>query len=249
VVERWALKRADGIFGPSYNIAQYVEKDIKRKVDVIESPYIHESLKMDTTLYTQILNEKKYLLFMGRLSIAKGILSIAEILKDLLNMFPYLHFVFIGKEQMKYQGKAIMDFIRDKAGENRDRVIYPGRVQHSQLYPIIRNSQAVVLPSLIDNFPNVCLEAMALKQIVIGTSGTSFEQLIKDKYSGFLCEPNNPKSLIKVISEVLDLPVEKRREIGENAFKRVSELTPGKVVTKLVRYYDKIVSERQGDRL
>ena len=248
VVERWALKRADGIFGPSYNIAKYVQEDIKKKVDVIESPYFHENLELDTTLYNQLLKGKKYLLFMGRLSIAKGVLIIAEILKDLFKMFPYLNFVLIGKEQVKYQGKAIVDYIRDKAGEYKDRVIYPGRVPHSQLYPIIEYSQAVVLPSLIDNFPNVCLEAMALKQIVIGTKGTSFEQLIKDKTSGFLCEANDPQSLLEVISEVMNLPVEKKREIGENASKRISQLRPEKVVAGLVKYYDKIISKKtRGD--
>src|ERR1051326_7456438 len=51
-----------------------------------------------------------------------------------------------------------------------------------------RASASVVLPSLIDNLPNSCLEAMGLGRVVIGTKGTSFEELITDEANGFLIE-------------------------------------------------------------
>lgn len=63
-----ATKRADAIFAPSYNIARLTEQKIKRKVHVIESPFLIDTDKVDDTLYEQKLYGKKYFIFYGTLS-------------------------------------------------------------------------------------------------------------------------------------------------------------------------------------
>jgi glycosyltransferase involved in cell wall biosynthesis len=67
-----------------------------------------------------------------------------------------------------------------------ERLIVLERMPHRQLYPVIAGAHLVVLPSLIENLPNACLEAMGLGKVVIGTSGTGFDELISEERRDFL---------------------------------------------------------------
>lgn len=119
----------------------------------------------------------------------------------------------------------------------RHRAIYLEPMCHEKLYPILAKSIAVVLPSRIDNLPNTCLESMALKKIVIGTKGTSFEEIIDDGYNGFICKADCASSLLKSIETALSLTTEDRLTVGERAYQRVCQLKPEITIPKLIDYY------------
>jgi len=187
ILDRLALKRADSLYAPSRLLAQTIEKDSGRHIDVIESPFHLESWVLNDRIFHDLLSGKRYLLFFGAVGLLKGVAVIAEIIGDLLSQYEDLFFVFIGNDK-GYQGNSMMEHLWSQAGQNRGRVLYLGVMHHEYLYPIVQNAHAVVLPSLIDNLPNTCLESMALGKIVIGTRGASFEQLIEDGISGFLAE-------------------------------------------------------------
>jgi glycosyltransferase involved in cell wall biosynthesis len=235
-LELLSFRKADGIFGPSVNIAKEVEQVIQKKVQVIESPFILETTTIDNVIYDNFLKGKKYLLFFGSLGLLKGVGIISEILYDLLKKYHDLYFVFAGKDFY------MLDQIKTKAGEYYERVIYINKLPHSQLYPIISHANAVVLPSRVDNFPNTCLEAMAHRKVVIGTKDTSFEQLIIDGVSGFLCEKDNPADLLRTIEKTLVLSNHEMIRIGEKAYERILKLQPEIVVAELINYYHQIIS-------
>lgn len=239
-MELLSMKKADGVFGPSKVIANEIEKVIDEKVEIIETPFIIEEKENDSILYESNLKNKKYLLFFGTISLLKGAVLIGNIIYKLLDNYKDLYFVFVGKDSV-YNGKSVMDSIFENAGQFKNRVLYFGKLRHSELYPIIENSEVVVLPSRIDNFPNTCLEAMAYKKIVIGTKRTSFEQLIKDGVSGFLCNIDDEKELYKKIEVALKLDDNKKVEIGNKAYERIKELQPEKVVKQLLDYYDRCI--------
>ena len=110
---------------------------------------------------------------------------------------------------------------------------------HSQLYPVIAGAHFVVLPSLIDNSPNACLEAMGLGKVVIGTIGTSFDELIIDGVNGFLVPPADPESLAaKMISAWTDPGLAR---MAEAAKQRMQEFAPEKTVTSLLSYYSEVL--------
>lgn len=244
-MERRALHRADGVFGPSRVISALVEEDLGRPVEVIESPFIMDTGKTDDSLYRDRLEGREYLLYFGTLNVLKGVPTIAEVMRDLMERHPGLLFVFAGKEREGYRGMSMMDYVRQEAGEHRDRVIYLGKLRHDRLYPVLANARAVVLPSRIDNFPNTCLEAMAHRRVIVGTWGTSFEQLLVDGESGYLCEPDNPSSLFETIGKALSLTDAGRKAMGDRAWERVHELRPEKAVARLVAFYRKVM-ERAG---
>lgn len=239
-MERWASRNMDGIFAPSHVIADSFADDIKREVKVIETPFEMEIAEecWDYSLYDEKLNQKKYFLFFGRLSPDKGILAIVRSLHQLLEEHKDIFFVFAGDLSV-IDGENVLDILRNCGGEYKDRIIYLGSLRKEQLYPIIKNACGVLIPSLMDNLPNSCMEAMYLQKIVIGTKGTSLDQLIEDHVNGLLIEPDNDKMLINGVNEVLSMPMEVKQNLGENAFRRIERLRPEITIKELEEYYKK----------
>lgn len=235
-IERKALRRADAVFGPSRLVASLVERDIGRPVAVIESPFLLGPGQMDDRLFRENLAGKKYLLFFGSLSKLKGVHLIAEIIGELLSEHPEINFVFAGK-CFSFNGRPIIEHVRECAGTEKERVVYLGPLQHNQLYPVVANAYAVVLPSLIDNLPNTCIEAMAFKRVVVASRGASFEQLIDPGVSGFLCNNGSSSSLYSEIRQVLSLPADRYASVGISAGRRIDELKPERTVRELLAFY------------
>ena len=191
--ERLGAWRCNAVFGPSRNIADAFAKDIHRAVSVIESPFWNDCKNYDDCIYRERLSEKKYLLFIGRLHIEKGVLTIAEVIQCFLKANPEYQFVLCGEDGM-IDGRSSVQILMEAAGECRERITYIQTLPHEMLYPIIEHADFVIFPSLADNFSNACIEAMYFQRVVIGTDGTSYEQLIDDEKSGLLCMPGDAES-------------------------------------------------------
>ena len=97
------------------------------------------------------------------------------------------------------------DYLLQKAGEFRDRVMYIPSQKHQTLFPIIKHSQLITLPSRTDNFPNTCIRSVANSKIVIGTKGNGFDQLITYGENGLIIDVDDHSSLLKKINAVLNL--------------------------------------------
>jgi glycosyltransferase involved in cell wall biosynthesis len=240
-LETIAYLRADGVFAPSVLNARAVQKVIRREVSVIENPFYLETEDLDERLVPPQLLKRKYLLFYGSIGVLKGAKLIGDIISDLLMANEEVYFAFAGKD-LGFKKGSMMEYIREKAGRCADRVIYLGRLPHRELYPIIRDAHAVVLPSRMDNLPNTCLEAMAHRKVVIGTRGTSFEQLLEDRNNGFLCEKDDPSDLRRVVENVLRLSDEERYKIGEKANERILKLRPERTLEQLLSYYEAVIA-------
>jgi glycosyltransferase involved in cell wall biosynthesis len=246
-LEEIAYRRADALFAPSHLSARAVEAATGRRVSIIETPFYLECREYDERFFRENLSGKRYLLFFGSIGLMKGAGVIADMIGDLLARHSDLHFVFAGKN-LPHDGRSMMDRIREKAAAYGDRVHHFREMPHERLYPIIRNAFAVVLPSRVDNFPNTCLEAMAHERVVIGTNGTSFEQLISDGENGFLCEKDDPRDLLRVVETVLALGEPERTAIGARARERLHALRPEESMPRLIEYYHRVIAQvRSGE--
>jgi glycogen synthase len=244
IFENLAMRRMDGIFGPSQLICSILEEKLHRSIRVIESPYLLDIDADDPRTFDTYLSQKKYLLFFGTIGLMKGVGTITKVLKIIFQRYPNLYFVFIGKDHGTPDGQPLVPQLYKAAGEYQDRVIYLGRLRHEELYPILDHAFAVLLPSRIDNFSNTCIEAMAHKRIVIGTRGASFEQLIEDGKSGFLCEVDNEETLLDAVDKVMSLNSSERELIGIRAWERIQKLHPDVVVNQLLNYYSEVIVKK-----
>ena len=76
-IERWSARRCNVVFAPCSITAQAFGRDCRRKVHVIETPFVNDVQEYDNTYVEEYLKDKKYVLFFGSLYAEKGILVFA----------------------------------------------------------------------------------------------------------------------------------------------------------------------------
>jgi glycosyltransferase involved in cell wall biosynthesis len=248
--EAETLKKSRFVFGPSKRTNAFITSDLNLQIEIktIETPFVKYDSGEDNTVYNKLnaqLGGSEYVLFVGTLWNLKGSDEIAAIIYYFLRKYPQTFFVFIGK-QLKNGDVPVFDFIREKALEHQNRLIWFDNLPHSTLYPIIRHARALILPSRYDNMPNVCIEAMGLKKVVLGTYEGSCDQVVEDGNNGFLCHGSNPSSLLIGMERVMDTSETELKEMGERAYLKVNDLEPEKIAEKLLDYYQYVINNWQG---
>ena len=238
------FKKHKFIFGPSKHMAKIIRDDLglENEIEIIETLFAKKTIEVDLTdlnKIKEITKDKSYLLFFGTLGLLKGCKEIADCIYNVLNTYPDLFFVFVGK-QSPIDEILPIDLIKKSAKEHQNRIIYFDSMQHDSLYPIIENSKACIMPSRTENFSNTCIEAMAFKKIVIGTD-PFFNQIIEDGKNGFLCESKNPQSLNLAIDKIMALSDKELLEMGESAYYTTLRLDPNKIANQVLLYYDYVI--------
>ncbi len=87
-------------------------------------------------------------------------------------------------------------------------------------YPYYSISDIIVLPSRVDPFPYVMLEAGIAKIPFVGSRTGGIEEFIDDNINGLLIEPGSSKQLAEKISYLLDNPCN-GEHLAENLFAKV----------------------------
>ena len=194
---------------------------------------------MDSSVYDTYLNNKTYLLFFGRFQLHKGFHILAQALPQVLNAHPDCTAVLVGLDLETPLASSMKEYALSLCEKHKERLVFISQIPHTQLYPVIKGARLVVLPSLIDNFPNTCLEAMALAKPVVGTRGASFEELIVEGKTGFLVPAGDTDALADKINEAWVNP--RLGEIGQAAQGKVEEFSPEHTIQRFLDYSDSVV--------
>jgi glycosyltransferase involved in cell wall biosynthesis len=213
-------------------------------VRLIRSPFYVETHDWDTTVYDQFLKGKRYALYFGRFQLHKGFHILARALPRFLSECSDACVALVGRDMETSLAPSMAAYARARCGGLAKRLILLDNLPHSQLYPVIAGAHFVVLPSLIDNSPNACLEAMGLGKVVIGTTGTTLDELIADGVNGFLVPPGEPEALAnRMISAWSDTSLE---TMAVAATERMQEFAPENTIASLLSYYSEVRANRHG---
>lgn len=244
-MEKVSIRGIPNTYSPTHFVARLTEEHFKMEgIRVIESPFFVEEKTPDLTLFNAEAKGKRYLLFFGRMTQMKGVHVLVEALKLCLPKHPDMHAFFIGRDGTAPNGKPMSEHIQDALADCSERVHVLESVRHDALYPFIDNARLVVLPSLLDNLPNTCLEAMGHGKVVIATSGTCFEQVITDGVSGFLVEPGKVEPLAGAISSVWTMEPNVLEQVGHQARKSIERLHPDNALDELETYFSQLPNVR-----
>ena len=240
-----ALKKADAIITPSNLMNKLVKYKTGRTAYTVESPVCVENYGT-LELQEPELTKDKYWVTYSAMIYRKSILMLSELIDTLLDEYPDMKYVMIGRDREVYYQKSFVmasNMFYQNIRENRDRFVFMGEISdRKRLFSIIKNARTCILPTRMDNLPNTVLEAMALGKIVISSDKTSVEQLITDSYNGFLTEVDNTEKLHEKIQHVMLMPEQERKKMEEMAQERVNELTPRNVYEQLMEIYKKVKS-------
>ncbi|WP_237228580.1 glycosyltransferase family 4 protein [Rubinisphaera sp. JC750] len=240
-MEKKVIQATRHLYAPTRFVARLTEDNYGTgHVRVIETPFYQEEPELDPTLYEQYCRGRRYILFFGRKTQMKGVHLLAAALPAVMKQHPQMHAVFVGSSATAPDGSTMDDYIRNVTREVADRVTILESVRHDKLYPLIQNAELIALPSLMDNLPNTCLEAMAHGRVVVATTGSCFEQLIEDGKSGVLVAPNDVEALTRGLSNAWSLSDDAKHDIGEHARRRIADLHPERVIQELLAFYDAV---------
>lgn len=146
-----------------------------------------------------------YLLFLGRLSPEKGIVT-------------------LGKAQAGTSIRVIVAGTGPMEGILRQQfpsLEFVGHQSGNGLKKLIQNAAAIVVPSeWYENCPMSILEGMSFGKPIIGCNIGGIPELISDGTTGLLFEPGNVEQLRKCMAWMLE-DQKRRRILGQAAFKQV----------------------------
>lgn len=139
---------------------------------------------------------KQYLLYVGQQSDYKNIRRLGDAHQQLLNKYPDLGLVLVGK--INKSASANKKYFEDKKYKN---IHFAGFIPNNQLSSIYSKAAAYVFPSLMEGFGLPGLEAMAYKTPVISSNATCLPEVYGQAAVYF--NPNNTGDIAKSIDRVL----------------------------------------------
>jgi glycosyltransferase involved in cell wall biosynthesis len=241
LLERLQFWLSGNVVTSSHTLQNVLTKQARlANVKVIRTPFYLEVHDWDTGLYEQFLKGRKYLLYFGRFQLHKGFHTLVQALPKFLEHHADARVVLVGRDMETVLAPSMADYARERCARFGHRVLFMSHLPHAQLYPIISGAHLVTLPSLVDNSPNACLESMGLGKAVVGTIGTSLDELIVDNVNGFLVRPGNSEELANKLIAAWAAP--NLSEMGERARESMTEFSKEKTVESLLSYYRQLLS-------
>lgn len=151
---------------------------------------------------------RKQIIFAGRLSKEKGTLTLIEVAKQLPDD---IHLLILGSGPEEDEIK--------KLAQTKQNVHFLGYQEREKVIELIRGSDVMIQPSLVEGISSAILESMACKTPIIATKVGGNKEILEHNKTGILLEPDTKK----ILEEIIDLVENKERadRICKEAFKEV----------------------------
>jgi glycosyltransferase involved in cell wall biosynthesis len=247
-LETQLARQADVCFAPSALVARQFERVLGRPVEVVRTAVERFAVAPDLAFFEQHRPRGPYLIFFGTLSRIKGIDVLAEILPSILQRHRELHMLFIGRDDGLPDGTPMFAHVAASVGKWRDRIAHIPALPRARLYPFIENALAALIPSRVDNYPNTCLEAQSLGVPVVGTNGSSLDEMIEDRVTGFLARNGDAEQLEDAIERLLRQSTTERAQMRQRILTRVAEIEREDRIGQLIALYQRTISRFVGRR-
>lgn len=248
--ERWErvpTQKADEVVAICRSIGEILGK--RWHLDRDKMSIIPNAFNPSSELLTiPIETDNSTITYLGRLEYRKGVYDLAKAIPMVLEARPNAKFRLVGKDQPANNQENFQEYIFRLSGKHADRVEFTGKVPLNSIPSILAQTDICVFPSIWENFPYVCLEAMAAGRGVIGSSAGGMKDMLQDGKAGILVKPNAPHEIANAIIKLMDNPSQ-RMQFGKLARIRVLQEYNTEVVGKLqVESYLRAISRRNNKR-
>lgn len=201
--EKEALRWADAITVVSKDAFDYYKK---LGLNVYHIP---NSINIQSLSTKSDRRYEKQIIFAGRLSPEKGI----DVLCKLIELLPLdINLIILGSGPKENLIKNI----------KKPNINYLGYLPKNETISLIRGSDILIQPSLIEGISSTILEAMACKTSVITTNVGGNKEIIENNQNGILIEPNNPQKLLEEILNLFSNP-EVKNKLIDSAYTNVQK--------------------------
>ena len=177
---------------------------------------------IDTTFFKSeeeyIYTKKNNFVTIARLHWKKGLVYTLEALSLLKKEGISFHYTIIGDgaemERLKFAAHQL---------NLLDEVTFSGKLPHDLIKSNLKSSDLYLQYSIQEGFCNSVLEAQALGLLCIVSTAEGLPENIVNDETGWVVSKCKPRELANKISEVINLPEDKKQDIAKNAKERVSK--------------------------
>ena len=152
--------------------------------------------------------------------------------------------VYIGRDSYE-KGIDILKKIESKINA---KVIYCTNIEWEKTMSILKSSELVVVPSRIDNIPNIIKEAFFLKIPIIASNIEGISEVITNDVNGILVENENSEKFVISINELLKNK-EKAKRLSENGYDFVMKNFTWEVLFPKYRQFYLDLLDEDGSKL
>lgn len=185
------------------------------------------------------MEDKKVILFGGRLNEAKGGGKTLEAMAAIVKDVPDAVLLVIGKID------GYTDEMRKKAGELgiEKNLVFTGWMERAEMKNAYASADVVLVPSIcFDSLPRVVLEAMASGRPVIGTCYGGAKEVVVDGITGYIVNPMHPQEISGRAIDLLKNP-KKAETFGKAGYERMrTEFDLDEKVSRTLSWYQGLLS-------
>ncbi len=153
-------------------------------------------------------------LFIGRIMKAKGIDELLEASKQIKQRYSNVEFDLVGFCEEGYS---------EQLKELNDSGIIHYHGQQNDVHKFIKMSHATILPSYHEGTSNVLLESASTGRPILASNVTGCKETFDEGISGLGFAVKNVNSLVSTIIKFLELPHEKKKQMGLAGRKKMEQ--------------------------
>lgn len=222
----YAIMRGAGavIANTEFEADEYVRRGVRRE-NVFVSGCCVDPRKY-VSVESRIKDEhgaSRMVLFLGRKEEGKGVGTFLDAALQLSSEHPDWLFVLAGPETEGFRREY-----KPKAEANR-RVISFGSIGEQEKLSLLSACDVLVLPSTVESFGIVYLEAWMYGKPVIGALTEVSSEVIADGKDGLLVPPGEHRALARAVEKLVARPEVGRRMGARGRRKVLARFTPGVV--------------------
>lgn len=168
--------------------------------------------------------------FLGRLVYDKGIREFVNAAKLVKEDYPKSQFWIVGAVDCENPSSVKkVDF------ENWTEENYLKCWGHTdEVKDILSRSDCIVLPSYREAIPRSLTEAMSMGKPVITTEAAGCREAVEQGINGFLVPIKNSAKLANAIKDIINMPVEERKSMGERGREKALREFDDKIIADVV---------------
>ncbi|MFI4916755.1 MAG: glycosyltransferase [Phycisphaerales bacterium JB060] len=230
-IEAQAMRDADALISPCTSLLEKVRARYGPDVAEDRTPGFVVPYAFDMASVEELGKgvaeqyERPTVLFYGRAERRKGVHLLVPAAQQLMDEGLDFDVRFIGGDTLTGPACGSMRRHLEKLASraHADRFRFDPPRPRAELGPAIRGATACCFPSLWENYPNVCLEALALGKLVVGSNAGGMSEQIEDGVSGLLFESGSIESLKDALRRAITNDA-LREEVKTTAPERVASL-------------------------
>lgn len=214
----------------------------KKKLEesgIIHSKIIHMKnfLPIDT-VYSCDNPDMGYLLYFGRISEEKGVLTLVKAVEKLKNSAP-LYILGTGPVE-----DEIKSYIEEHNLNGKIKML--GFKSGDELKKYVSQAKCVILPSeWYENGPYAIMEAMSQGKPVIVSYCGGLPEIVEDGKTGFICKPFDSDDLSRCIDKICALSDDEYKVMSKNAVESaLKNFNPDSYAQKLTSLYEDLIKSK-----